>query len=250
MEGAYSLPKLKAMQILQIGLPYISNCLWTSNGQQMNQQWTTNGFLYHIDRSLEEHSLVTCVKIWSYKKLCLSLSILIIPIISLIRISNLLPYARGICRKRTSPICRTRNYFRFNPEFFFFWFWILNAVLITSSFFSCWRRLIITRDPKTGRERARCSGWVKVKAPRFYFDQNVFDFVNLILKCGQTLIFSHIALVDQTTSLRKKWKSHLIPTLCNLSKVCLTLVKSWKGTLIDIWSNTTLLTASNGYKRT
>ena len=84
----------------------------------MNQQWTTNGFLYHIDRSLEEHSLVTCVKIWSYKKLCLSLSILIIPIISLIRISNLLPYARGICRKRTSPICRTRNYFRFKPVLF------------------------------------------------------------------------------------------------------------------------------------
>ena len=65
MEGAYSLPKLKAMQILQIGLPYKVTVIWTSNGQQLA--------FYAI---LENHSLVTCVKIWSYKKLCLSLSIL------------------------------------------------------------------------------------------------------------------------------------------------------------------------------
>ena len=62
MEGAHSMPKLKATQILQIGLPYKVTVIWTSNGQQLA--------FYAI---LENHSLVTCVKIWSYKKLCLSI---------------------------------------------------------------------------------------------------------------------------------------------------------------------------------
>ena len=142
-------------------------------------------------RSLENHSLVTCVKIWSYKKLCLSLSILN----DVTKITDHWYVSRtyyltpgGSAEKGPLQFAGPGTISGLN-QCYFFWFWILNAVLITSSFFSCWRRLIITRDPKTGRERARCSGWVKVKAPRFYFDQNVFDFVNLILKCGQTLIF-------------------------------------------------------------
>ena len=168
----------------------------------MNQQWTTTGFLCHTWEPFIGHlreNMVLQKVVSEYPKW------------SLIRISNLYLTPGGSAEKGPLQFAGPGTISGLN-QCYFFWFWILNAVLITSSFFSCWRRPIITRDPKTGRERARCSGWVKVKAPRFYFDQNVFDFVNLILKCGQTLISSHIALIDQ--SLRKSeshtWFPHFV----------------------------------------